>query len=145
MPADDVLQESELRVDMPSRHPRPSILVLEDDMLLAMDMEDHLADRGYVISGPYSRVDQALADIPRLNLIGAIVDLNLNGELSFPVIDCLRKHGIPVIVCSGYAELPELKARLGAVPLMPKPWNPNALDDMIAQTFTRETGKRRRG
>jgi hypothetical protein len=36
VPADDVLQDSEFRVDMPSRHPRPSILVLEDDMLLAM-------------------------------------------------------------------------------------------------------------
>lgn len=68
MPADDALQKSEFRVDMPSRHPRPSTLVLEDDMLLAM-----------------------------------------------------------------------------AVPLMPKPWTPDALDDMIAQTFTRETGKLRRG
>ena len=144
-PVDDVLQESEFRVDMPSRHPRPSILVLEDDMLLAMDMEDHLADRGHVVSGPYSRIGQALNDIPRLNLIGAIVDLNLNGELSFPVIDCLRTHGIPVIVCSGYAELPELKARLGDVPLMPKPWNPDALDTLIEQTFTPETANLRRG
>ncbi|WP_377298125.1 hypothetical protein [Rhizobium sp. SGZ-381] len=133
--SDDVMQKSEFCVDTPSRQTRPSILVLEDDMLLAMDMEDHLLDRGHRISGPYSRVAQALADIPRLNLMGAIVDLNLNGELSFPVIECLKERAIPVIVCSGYAELPELKARVGDVPLMPKPWNPDALDALIVQTF----------
>jgi ActR/RegA family two-component response regulator len=139
MVKDDVLKKSDMRVDTPLRQNRPSILVLEDDMLLALDMEDHLVHRGHRISGPYSRVGQALAAIPRLNLIGAIVDLNLNGELSFPVIECLRQRAIPVIVCSGYAELPELRARLGDVPLMPKPWTPDVLDALIAQTFLPQT------
>ncbi|SIQ44501.1 Response regulator receiver domain-containing protein [Rhizobium sp. RU35A] len=129
---------------MPFHAPRPRILVLEDDMLLAMDMEDHLVSRGYEVCGPYGRVGQALEAIPQLSLAGAIADLNLAGELSFPVIDCLRQHGVPVIVCSGYAELPQVKARLDGLPLIAKPWSPERLDDLIAQTFHHEPMRVRR-
>lgn len=108
-------------------------------MLLAMDMEDHLISSGYDVSGPYCRVGQALSGIPKLNLAGAIVDLNLYGEFSFPVIDCLKQRGIPVIVCSGYAELPELKAKLDGIPLLPKPWNPQQLQALVAKVFARST------
>lgn len=105
-------------------------------MLLAMDMEEHLLSFGYDVVGPYCRVAQALNDIPQLALAGAIVDLNLYGEFSFPVIDCLQQRGIPVIVCSGYAELPELKAKLKGLPLLPKPWNPQRLQSLVAEVFT---------
>lgn len=111
-------------------------------MLLALDMEDHLMARGYETAGPYGRVAQALEAIPTLTLAGAIVDLNLAGELSFPVIDCLVGHGIPVIVCSGYAELPQVKARLGGLPLIAKPWSPERLDDLMAETFHAEADQR---
>nr|WP_252193272.1 response regulator [Rhizobium sp. CSW-27] len=108
-------------------------------MLLALDMEDHLIARGYETAGPYGRVAQALEAIPDLTLAGAIVDLNLAGELSFPVIDCLTQRGIPLIVCSGYAELPQVKARLGSLPLIAKPWSPERLDALMAQTFQADT------
>lgn len=123
-------------VNTSARLLRPSILVLEDDMLLAMDMEDHLIEFGYHVCGPYGRIAQALEQIPRLDLVGAIVDLNLYGEYSFPVIDCLKQRGVPVIVCSGYAELPELKARLDGVPLLPKPWSPEGLRRLVTNIFT---------
>lgn len=116
--------------------PKPqSVLVLEDDMLLAMDMEDHLLEGGFCVKGPYSRVEDALRDIPALELSGAIVDLNLNGEFSFPVIELLKSRSIPVIVCSGYVELPELKARLNGVPMLAKPWQPDKLDALMREIF----------
>ena len=110
----------------------PYVLVLEDDMLLAMDMEDHLISRGYSVHGPYGRVGEALDAIPGLDIDVAIVDLNLNGEFSFPVIQELRQRGVPVIVCSGYVELPELKTRLQGVPLLAKPWCPERLDILVS-------------
>ncbi len=113
----------------------PSILLLEDDLLLAMDMEDHLLDCGYRIVGPFGRIVDALDAIPRNELTGAIVDLNLHGELSFPVIEALKQRSIPVIVCSGYAELPELKARLKGLPLLPKPWSAQKLSRVMAEAF----------
>ena len=112
-----------------------AILLLEDDLLLAMDMEDHLLQSGLRIVGPFGRISDALDAIPRNELQGAIVDLNLNGELSFPVIEMLQERSIPVIVCSGYAELPELKSRLSGLPLLPKPWNPQKLSRVMEEAF----------
>jgi DNA-binding response OmpR family regulator len=112
-----------------------SILLLEDDLLLAMDMEDHLLQAGFRIIGPFGRVSDALDAIPRNDLTGAIVDLNLHGVLSFPVIEMLQQRSIPLIVCSGYAELPELKARLRGLPMLPKPWNAQKLDALMEETF----------
>ncbi len=114
---------------------RPAVLVLEDDMLLALDMEDHLITLGYRVEGPFSRVDQALKALPSLELAGAVVDLNLAGEFSFPVIEALRTRHIPLIVCSGYAELPELKTRLADTPLIAKPWSTDKLTRLVSEVF----------
>ena len=112
-----------------------NILLLEDDLLLAMDMEDYLVQTGYSIVGPFGRVADALDAIHRNTLEGAIVDLNLHGELSFPVIELLKTQSVPVIVCSGYAELPELKSRLTGLPLLPKPWDAAVLDRLMQENF----------
>ncbi len=112
-----------------------NILVLEDDVLLAMDVEDYLLEQGYAVVGPFGRVAQALEAVEAGGLDGAILDLNLNGELSFPVIEALRQKGIPLIVCSGYAGLPELKAKLAGLPLLAKPWTPQKLGYLMDRHF----------
>lgn len=114
----------------------PNILLLEDDLLLAMDMEDHLLQTGHKIVGPFGRIADALDAIPRNDLAGAIVDLNLHGELSVPVIEMLQERDVPVIICSSHAELPELKNRLKGLPMLPKPWNPQKLNRLVEQTFS---------
>lgn len=117
----------------------PSILLLEDDLLLAMDMEEFLESRGYEVVGPYGRVEDALEALDTIKIDGAVLDLNLHGTLSFPVIERLRCRNVPVIVCSGYAELPELKQKLAGLPLMPKPWNPRKLGRLLSEVF--DTGE----
>lgn len=119
-----------------------NILVLEDDVLLAMDVEDYLLEQGYDVIGPFGRVPQALEAIEASPPDGAILDLNLNGELSFPVIDRLGKMGIPLIVCSGYAELPELKQKLAGLPLLPKPWSPEKLARLMEEHFMAQPQRR---
>lgn len=114
---------------------KPTILLLEDDLLLAMDMEEFLGERGYDVIGPYGRVGEALDAAANTDVDGAVVDLNLHGEMSFPVIELLRERGVPLIVCSGYAELPELKQKLTGLPLLPKPWNPRKLEHMLREVF----------
>lgn len=119
-----------------------NILVLEDDVLLAMDVEDYLLEQGYEVTGPFGRVPQALEAVEAGGLDGAILDLNLNGELSFPVIESLREKGIPLIVCSGYAELPELKSKLAGLPLLAKPWTPQKLGLLLQQYFPAKSLRR---
>jgi DNA-binding response OmpR family regulator len=97
------------------------ILLVEDDMLIAMEMEDFLGELGCEIAGPFGRLEDALEAATSLDVDGAILDLNLRGELSFPVVEKLREREVPVILCSGYVELPDMKQRLSGIPTISKP------------------------
>lgn len=112
------------------------ILVLEDDALLAMDMEDFLSDLGVKVVGPVSHIEAALEKISEAKLDGAVIDLNLRGDLSFPVIEGLKAAAIPFVVCSGYAEIPGLRAQLGELTVISKPCDFGSLPDILAREFS---------
>jgi DNA-binding NtrC family response regulator len=112
------------------------VMVLEDDVLIAMDMEDFLLGEGCQVVGPISNVEAALEQVEKAEIDGAVVDLNLRGELSVPVIEALKSRGLPVIVCSGYAELSGVKDMLKDVPMVPKPCDFSALSKILADAFT---------
>src|SRR5690349_13650335 len=77
---------------------RPQILLVEDEGLVAMTMEDMLVDLGCDIAGSFGGVAAALAWLagePALD--GALLDVNLGGEMVFPVADVLIARGVPII------------------------------------------------
>jgi CheY-like chemotaxis protein len=81
------------------------ILLVEDDRLAALDLVQALEAEGASIVGPVATFCQALALIeatPGLN--GAVLDVELVGELSFPVANRLREQGIPFVFGTGYDE-----------------------------------------
>lgn len=97
------------------------VLVVEDEALLAMTMEDMLADLQCEMVGPVGRVAAAvnLADSEALD--GALLDLNLGGVEVFPVARKLHGRGIPFIFVSGYG--PEvLPAEWRGRPMLRKPF-----------------------
>ena len=61
------------------------VLVVEDDSLLAFEMQDILSDAGYDVVGPAATVAEALALIDSQDTHAAFVDCNLNGELATAV------------------------------------------------------------
>src|SRR6516162_9942866 len=69
------------------------ILVVEDTLLIADLIADHLQDAGCDVIGPASRVARALALAASEPLDGALLDINLHGELCFPVADVLVDRG----------------------------------------------------
>ena len=79
------------------------ILLIEDDYFLAFELRNELVRRGAEVIGPFGKLDLArdLAKSVR-SMDAAIVDINLNGELSFPLIDDLIRRDIPVIFWTGY-------------------------------------------
>lgn len=113
------------------------ILVVEDDVLIAMDLEATLEDFGCEVVGPCERLDKALAAADA-TLDCAIIDMNLRGEYSFPLIDRLRELAVPTIVCSGYVELPDVKSRLKGLPLLSKPCSPDKLLSTMKEILARE-------
>lgn len=78
------------------------ILIVEDEMLLAMNLEDMLAEMGHTVVALATRLSQALDLASSSEIDLAILDLNLSGSLSFPVADVLRRRGIPFMFASGY-------------------------------------------
>ena len=111
------------------------IFLVEDDLLIAMEMEEFLRGLGCDVVGPIARLEDALAAAAAAQLHGAIVDLNLRGELSFPLIEQLRQAGVPVICCSGYVDLPEMKDQLKDIATLSKPWTHDRLVAIMRSQF----------
>jgi DNA-binding NtrC family response regulator len=78
------------------------LLVVEDEFLLAFEMEAILSGAGYEVLGPVATVAKALALISREKPGAAFLDCNLNGEHTAPVALALSAEGIPFAVVTGY-------------------------------------------
>jgi DNA-binding response OmpR family regulator len=101
------------------------ILVVEDELTVAMCIEDILVQAGYVVVGPVGRLEKALEAVSNEQLDVALLDMNLKGKSIYPVARILADRGIPFAFLSGYGAdvLPaDIKA-----PLLPKPFDVNEL------------------
>jgi CheY-like chemotaxis protein len=78
------------------------ILVVEDEMTIALLIEDMLIDLGHQVAGLAMRLPQALRLAEETELDFALLDVNLDGRLSFPVADVLARRGVPFAFASGY-------------------------------------------
>jgi CheY-like chemotaxis protein len=107
------------------------ILVVEDEPLLAMASEDLLADSGCTVAGPASSVKQGMQLIEREAIDGAILDINLKGEMVFPLADALAERSIPFVYVTGYGKL--LRACNHGRPVLQKPYSNQQLLKIIGE------------
>ncbi len=96
------------------------ILVVEDEPILAMALEDMLLSLGHAVIGPASRLSEALDLAENAELDAAVLDLNLNGEMSHRVADRLTERGVPLIFATGYGHV--VSPAHAHIPVMPKPY-----------------------
>ena len=82
--------------------PRPRILVVEDEFLVAMELDYTLRDAGYQVVGPARDVRAALGLLRDERPDAAVLDVNLAGERVTPVAEVLRAMSVPFILASGY-------------------------------------------
>jgi DNA-binding response OmpR family regulator len=73
------------------------ILIVEDESLLAMELEELLQTAGYTIVGPFSDLARARQAAHREAIDLAVLDTNLNGEMVYPLADDLSARAIPFI------------------------------------------------
>ena len=97
------------------------VLVVEDEYMLAEDLREALESQGAEVVGPVPTVAEAL-DLLRREPAPhmAILDINLGGEMVYPVADALRARGIPFLFATGYEPWSILEA-YADVPRMEKP------------------------
>jgi CheY-like chemotaxis protein len=78
------------------------ILLVEDEAIIALMVEDLLAELGCARVRHASRIGEALKLIEERRPQAAILDVNLNGEAVFPVAERLDATGIPFVFTTGY-------------------------------------------
>ncbi|EYD74612.1 Response regulator receiver [Rubellimicrobium mesophilum DSM 19309] len=110
------------------------ILVVEDEMIVAMLIEDILMDGGATVVGPAARVNKALDLLGTETVDAALLDVNLAGENTVPVAEELRRRGIPFAFATGYgaAGLPD---GFTGQPLLQKPFQERDLQEVISRVL----------
>jgi len=89
--------------DVPVKSRR--IMVVEDEMMIALLLEDMLTDLGHTVVGVAGRLDSAIELARLTDAELAILDVNLSGEASFPVAKVLTERGVPFMFATGYGVL----------------------------------------
>jgi CheY-like chemotaxis protein len=106
----------------------PRILIVEDEIIVALFLEDMMAEFGYEVAGVIGRVEDALAH--DTDYAAAVLDVHLNGRNVFDFADRLAACGTPFIFATGYGErgIPE---RYRGRPVLQKPFVPEDLKRIL--------------
>lgn len=114
------------------------ILVVEDEPLIALDLEAAIKESRGIVVGPA----QCLADALRLAssepLHGAIVDLRLRNEPASDVIHCLRQRGVACVVHTGQSDA-TLAISWPDIPVIDKPALPEAVLAVLAEQMKKSS------
>jgi len=114
-----------------------TILVVDDEMLIALDIQTQLEDLGHkVFVTPALAEATTLIDRERIDV--AIVDWHLRDEISAPLIDLLQQRHIPFVVCSGSA-LEELASLFPASTILLKPFGSDELAGALKRVVEAES------
>lgn len=108
------------------------VLVVEDELLVAMMIADMLTELGYEVAGTAGNLKAALEKASTLAVDFAVLDVNLNGERSFPAAEALAARNIPFLFATGYGSR-GLEHRYTQVPALKKPFDLKALEKAIIE------------
>ena len=104
---------------MPSGRPR--VLIVEDELLVAMELAGTLERSGYRVLGPAPSVQRALAILEDERPDGALLDVNLRGERVTPVAKELRARSVPYVLVTAFNPAAFAEPELRSVPVVRKP------------------------
>lgn len=107
------------------------VLLVEDNMIIAIDAEDMLQQLGATSVTIASTVREALAMVASRPFDMALLDINLGTETSIPVAMALREKGIPFAFTSGYRDDNALPAALRSSMVLGKPYDKDCLQTLI--------------
>lgn len=113
---------------------RRRVLVVEDEMMIAMLIEDMVTDLGHEVVGPAMTLEEALR-LADGDIDCAILDMNLgHGNFSTPVAELLNERGIPFMFATGYGGS-VLDREFENAPVLRKPFPMDALARTLASVL----------
>lgn len=105
-----------------------TVLIVEDEPIIAMDMADALNRAGWTVIGPAGTIKQAEAAIAKEYPTVAVLDINLGSVSTFPIAERLHASDVPVAFLTGQANM-DLPPVLNGAKVFSKP---AAMDDLVA-------------
>ena len=109
------------------------VLVVEDELLIAMHLEHLLEQHGWRVLGPATTIAEALRLLAGQMPDVALLDLHLRGELAAPVAEQLQARGVPFVVVSAYARPGRMVAAVDGAPVVGKPIDERRLIAVLMQ------------
>jgi DNA-binding response OmpR family regulator len=103
---------------------RPTVLVVEDEFIVAFDLAETVRDEGYMLAGPYAHGEEALEMLDRDHPDAAILDVQLADGEVYSLADRLTERGIPIVFHSGHETPRALLARYPNARACTKPCPP---------------------
>ena len=122
---------------MASSNERPTVLVVEDEFIIALDLSETVQDLGYELEGPFADKANAFEAIEEQMPDVAILDVfTADGEV-FPLADALTAKGVPIIFHSGHVTPQEVTGRYPDAIACAKPCPPSKMIDMMQEAVSR--------
>jgi DNA-binding NtrC family response regulator len=113
-----------------------TVLVAEDNMLVALNIALALEDREAHVLGPCARVSEALRVLDGADIVGAILDVDLIDGPVTPLAQALIAKDMPIVFCTGVGLPEELKALIPDATVFLKPTEPERLIDKLNQMIS---------
>lgn len=112
------------------------VLVVEDNLLLAEVTKLLLEESGCHVVGPAGWLQRGLELAKHEPLDGALLDINLHGEMSFPIAEVLSARGVPFVFVTGYEDRSVVPLAYRSAPRLDKPVADERLMDVMVAAFT---------
>ena len=116
----------------------PRILIVEDQLEIALQMSETVRDLGYRVSGIARTSAQAHQEFAKLNFDAVLLDINLDDQHETEAIDFLLKTGIPFAFVTGYDYV--IEPRHEKIPLLEKPFRTVQLNALLEKLAGPGTG-----
>jgi CheY-like chemotaxis protein len=120
------------------------IMIVEDEALVAMALRETLDDLGFSVIGPFNRISEAMVALRNNRIDAAVLDVNLGGELIYPLADVLAADHVPFVFITGYGA-EEIEPRYAHVPILQKPIETDALNSVFVRQPVSDQSKVRDG
>ena len=109
-----------------------SIMLVEDEAIVALAVNDALTDMGFSVVGPFSRISDACRALRDNQVDAAILDINLAGETVYSLAEMLTSRKIPFVFATGYGA-ESIEARFEHIAVLQKPIE----KEMLIRVFVR--------
>ena len=115
------------------------ILLVEDEIMVGIFMQELLRDIGFDVTQPQVRLEDAMALAQAENFDCAVLDMNLNGQIVYPLADLLQSKGVPFLFLTGYSS-DGIESRFENIQVLQKPVAQEALEDALAGLLSAKIG-----